>query len=124
MVTIVIPTRNETAIIRGSISQLFAYLHTHIHEDWHVIVADNGSTDSTRAIVRDLATTEPRIELLAIPEAGKGRAVLGAWKRAADSPQPIAGSSVYVFMDADLATDLVALPPLIAAIRSGADVAI
>ncbi|MDO8599653.1 MAG: glycosyltransferase [bacterium] len=125
MVAIVLPTRNESAIIRATLEQLLAFLHTHIHEDWHVVVADNGSTDDTRTIVRDVVTHEPRVELLEIPDPGKGLAVLTAWTRArtpADSLQLT--PDAFAFMDADLATDLRHLPELIAAIRNGADVAI
>lgn len=125
MVTLVLPTRNEAAIIRANLERLLAFLHKNIHEEYRVIVADNASTDTTRAIVRAISTHEPRVELLELPEPGKGGAVLAAWKAAAASYQLQAASNdVFVFMDADLATDLAALPQLISAIRSGADVAV
>ncbi|MDP3770826.1 MAG: glycosyltransferase [bacterium] len=129
MVWIVLPTRNEAPIIRANLERLLTFLGANIREDWHVTVADNASTDATRAIVREIAVREPRVELLEIPEAGKGGAVLVAWQRALqilDSRFSSQGGSasggqipVYVFMDADLATDLAALPTLISAIRSG-----
>lgn len=143
MITIVLPTRNEATIIRANLERLLAFLRTtslvsfralrpgsghaprEISQDWKVIVADNASTDATRAIVREIAAHEPRVELLELPEPGKGGAVLAAWRAAAASFQPQAASNDnFVFMDADLATDLRHLPELVAAIRNGADIAI
>ncbi|MBI4142321.1 glycosyltransferase [Candidatus Uhrbacteria bacterium] len=133
MVTIVLPTHNEAAIIRVNLDRVLAYLRQEIREPWEVIVSDNGSTDATRDIVREVAAREPHIQLLAIPETGKGRAVLTAWTHAVrqlsaigyrPAPARASGLSAFVFMDADLATDLKHLPELIAAIRSGADIAV
>lgn len=125
MISIVIPTRNEAAIIRANLERLLAFLRTNFHEDWKVIVANNASTDATRALVREVAAHEPRMKLFELPEAGKGEAVLSAWTHARTRAD---GSKLtpdaFAFMDADLATGLVALPALIAAIRSGADIAI
>jgi glycosyltransferase involved in cell wall biosynthesis len=146
MVTIVLPTRNEATIIGDNLRRLLAFLTANLHADWRVIIADNASTDATRAIVRDIAVRESHLELFELPEAGKGRAVLAAWTRAAShppapplpkggeestdfSPSPKDGEregvdDVFVFMDADLATDLRHVPELIAGIRAGADIAI
>src|SRR3989338_3835851 len=142
MITIVLPTSNEAAIIRANLERLLAFLHSpnvsfragreisHRDNQWRIIIADNGSTDNTRAIVREIATHEPRIELLEIPEAGKGGAVLAAWQRAMRESRIMNHESwdrtqcVFAFMDADLATDLTALPKLASAIRSGADIAV
>lgn len=125
MLWIILPTRNEATIIRENLERVLAFLRTNVREDWRVIVAVNGSTDQTVAIVREIAAREPRVELLEIPDAGKGGAVLAAWYAAAPSFQPPATSNdVFVFMDADLATDLRHLPELIAAIRSGVDIAV
>lgn len=121
MVTIVLPTRNEAAIIRENLQRLLTYCRTHLGgANWRIVIADNGSTDATAAIVRAVAATEPRVELLEIAKPGKGNAVLTAWKRAWEAHD---AHSAFVFMDADLATDLAALPKCIAAIRSGADIA-
>ncbi|MBI4449801.1 glycosyltransferase, partial [Candidatus Uhrbacteria bacterium] len=124
MLTVVLPTRNEAAIIRANLERLLAFLRTNTSEEWCVIVADNASMDATRAIVREIATTNPQVELLEIPKAGKGGAVLAAWQRALQIPDSRFQIPVFVFMDADLATDLAALPSLISAIRNDADIAV
>lgn len=148
MLHIVIPTHDEAPIIRSTLERLIVFLRTNfspnytdfydrekwdsghpaqhlVLDNWRIIVADNGSTDATREIVREVIARDPRIELFEIPEAGKGRAVLTAWKRA-DRQLGTWNLELgtFIFMDADLATDLDALPQLIAAIRNGADIAV
>jgi len=95
MLTIVLPTRNEAAIIRATLERLIAFLRANIRADWRIIVADNASTDATRDIVREIARREPRVSLFEIEEAGKGRAVLTAWRAAfASSTRRTAGSAL------------------------------
>ena len=150
VIIVVIPTRNEATIIRENLQRLAEFLRANLQEDWRVIVADNGSTDATRSIVRAIAAADPRMELLEIAEPGKGRAVLTAWKHAVPHPptpplpvgagetknsfSPSTGVegeregvddvSILIFMDADLATNLDGLPKLIDALQNGADIAI
>lgn len=124
MISIVLPARNEAVIIRGNLERLLAFLHASLHEEWRVVVAVNGSTDRTAAIVRSVAGEEPHVECLELPEAGKGRAVLTAWTHAVERSTSNAQHSTFVFMDADLATDLAALPKLVATIHSDAGIAV
>ncbi len=115
---VVLPALNEETIIAASCQQVAAFLARHFADwTWEIVVADNGSTDQTAAVVLALAQGEPRLRCLAVPRVGKGNAIKAAWQsRDAD---------VYCFMDADLATDLSALPALVAAVTSGGfDVAV
>ncbi|MBI4433432.1 glycosyltransferase [Candidatus Uhrbacteria bacterium] len=117
---IVLPARNESAIIADTLVELRAALTTHTPDDWHIIVADNGSADGTRDIVRAFTAENAHITLLELATPGKGHAVIAGWNSVA-AP---AAADVFVFMDADLATDCCHLPELVAAIRNGADIAI
>src|SRR4029453_17833407 len=58
-----------------------------------------------------IAAELPGVEVLVLPEAGRGRALRTAWLRS-DAP-------VLVYMDVDLSTDLAALLPLVAPLISG-----
>jgi glycosyltransferase involved in cell wall biosynthesis len=109
---VVLPALNEEPIIAASCQKVVAFLASHFSGwTWEVVVADNGSTDQTAAVVNNLARQEPHLRYLAAPLAGKGNAIRSAWQsRAADA---------YCFMDADLATDLSALPALVAAVAHG-----
>ena len=143
MITIVLPARNEALIIRANLARVCAFLDRDVHEPWQIIVAVNGSTDATATIVRATAAADPRIELLEVPGAGKGGAVIAGWTQAHSSsshlslpspPSPRSGAEregvgkkacdAFVFMDTDLATDLEVLPKLITGLRNGADIAV
>ncbi|MDO8425063.1 MAG: glycosyltransferase, partial [bacterium] len=160
MLWIVIPTRNEAAIIGRNLERLHTSLTSALHEPWRILVADNGSTDATRDIVRDVAARYSDIELYTLDRPGKGHAVMTAWRYAMhqkptpshSSLPPHSGgrrrtggggpeirsphsrweggqggvgalSDVFLFLDADLATDPKHVPELVAAIRGGADIA-
>ena len=87
------------------------------HIDWRVVIADNGSTDSTPEIGSRLSDGLDDVGFLRLDQRGRGRALKAAW-RASD-----AGAVAY--MDVDLSTDLEALPALVGAIEAGrCDVAI
>lgn len=128
MLWLVIPTHNEAAIIAQNLARLLAACRTAFaREEWRIVVADNASSDATRTIVARVAAHEPRLALRTLDRRGKGGAVMQAWRYALQmdgrTEEPIIGSSVYAFLDADLATDLQHLPELIAAVRGGADIA-
>jgi dolichyl-phosphate beta-glucosyltransferase len=81
-----------------------------------VVVVDDGSTDGTSDIARELLRMFSRSMLLQLPaNCGKGAAVRAGMLEA--------HGGLVVFMDADLATDLEALAALLGALDS-ADVAI
>lgn len=112
-ILIVIPTYNEELVIEKNLrAAAHAFERLLGGHDWELVVADNGSSDRTVEIVRDLSADRPRLSLLSVGKKGKGLAIREAWRsRDAD---------LYAFMDADLATDLRDVPALIeAAARSG-----
>ena len=61
-VTVVIPARNEEAIITATLERVVGYLHT-IEEryPWEIIVVDDGSGDRTGELIDGFAATEPRV---------------------------------------------------------------
>lgn len=114
---VVIPALNEECVIAANCRIVLQALTRQL-PDWEatLVIADNGSTDGTAAAVQQLAAAETRLCYLAVPRRGKGFAIAAGWQSAV--------ADVYVFMDADLATDLAALPTLVNAIaREGYDVA-
>ena len=87
------------------------------HVDWRVVIADNGSTDSTPEICRLLSETFEDVGYLRLEQRGRGRALKAAWRNS--------NAAAVAYMDVDLSTDLAALPVLVEAIQSGrCDVAI
>lgn len=113
-ILITIPTWNEAVVVRDTLMKVrdaaSRYLSGH---DVVIEVADNGSTDGTREIVRETGTAS----LLELGERGKGRAIRSSWERHLND------ADVLCFTDADLAADLSALPSLVDPIlRNAADV--
>jgi glycosyltransferase involved in cell wall biosynthesis len=116
-VDIVIPVYNEEHVLERSVETLRSFVAQHLPCSCRVLVADNASTDGTLAVAQDLARRYEDVDYLHIPQKGRGRALRKAWL---DSE-----ADVVSYMDVDLSTDLMAFPPLIAAIlEEGYDVAI
>lgn len=116
-VEIVVPVHNEQGALPASIRRLHEHLAERFPFAWRIVIADNASTDQTARVAAALAEDLPGVEVLDLPEKGRGRALRAAWT-ASDA-------DVLCYMDVDLSTDLDALLPLVAPLVSGhSDVAI
>ena len=82
MVSIVIATRNREALLRETLNALAAQQWP--RERLEILVADNGSTDGTRAAVASASAEagSPRVEYLYVGTPGKSHAVNAALARA------------------------------------------
>jgi glycosyltransferase involved in cell wall biosynthesis len=110
-VDVVVPVHDERAVLAATIRRLHQYLSAELPFAWRIVIADNASTDETPRIAASLAEDLPNVELLTLPEKGRGRALREAWRRS--------DADVVCYMDADLSTDLRALLPLLAPLVSG-----
>jgi putative flippase GtrA len=108
---VVVPVHNEEADLEPCLRRLHAHLSGQLPYPFRITVAENASTDATVEVAARVAAELPEVELLVLPEAGRGRALQKAWLRS-DAP-------VLVYMDVDLSTDLAALLPLVAPLISG-----
>jgi glycosyltransferase involved in cell wall biosynthesis len=64
-VTVVIPARNEEALITASLERVVAHLKTIEHRyPWELIVVDDGSSDRTGEMIDQFAATDERIHAL------------------------------------------------------------
>lgn len=97
---VTIPVLNEEDTLDRQLRILHTFLCAHFpHRDcWHIVIADNGSTDRTAAIARSLMDELPEVRFLQVPEKGVGLALKTSWT---SSKADIVG-----YMDLDLATDL------------------
>lgn len=57
---------NEEQALARTLDEALAFCHSHL-ADWEILVVDDGSTDSSAAIVRAYAAREPRVRLLQHP---------------------------------------------------------
>jgi|tagenome__1003787_1003787.scaffolds.fasta_scaffold20990052_7 putative flippase GtrA len=111
VIDVVVPVHNEEADLEPCLRRLHAHLSAELPYPFRITVAENASTDGTVFVARRVAAELPGIDVLELPEPGRGRALRTAWLRS-DAP-------VLVYMDVDLSTDLAALLPLVAPLISG-----
>jgi hypothetical protein len=93
--SVLIPARNEEANIEAAVRSIL----NNVEVDLEVLVADDHSTDATAAIVRQLATADPRVRLVRVPALPPG------WCGKQHACQVLAGHAsrpIALFMDADV----------------------
>ena len=73
-ISIVIPVHNEADFMPTAMERLFAELGT-VDAAFEVIVAENGSTDGTGELAEQIASTEPRLRVLRLPDPNYGAAM-------------------------------------------------
>ena len=96
--SIVLPVHNEERVVAGSVERLHAYLSNGFPFSWRIVIADNGSTDSTLSIARQLAERLPSVDVVEVAGPGAGRALKAAWGRST--------ADVVAYTDVDLSTGL------------------
>jgi glycosyltransferase involved in cell wall biosynthesis len=115
-IEIVLPVYNEEEVIEESVSCLHRFLSKNCDIPWEITIFSNGSTDRTVEIGTWLSKRFSRVNFRHINESGKAKTYKITW--------PASKASIVGFMDADLSTELEAIPKCIEAIKNGADIAI
>lgn len=113
--SVIVPAYNEQARISASLAKLARYLGEQSYS-WEVIVVDDGSNDSTGAVVRRWAAQHRGFRLETISHQGKGAAVRHGMLSAAGAHR--------LMCDADLAMPLEYLADFIRLVEKSCDVAI
>jgi len=114
---IVIPVFNEAQVLPQSVPKLLDFARRSLPGlHWRLVIADNGSTDGSAEVAGALAAVHPETEVLSLPRPGRGGALRAAWQNS--------DADILCYMDADLSTDLEALPALVEHVAQGWDLAI
>ena len=109
---IVIPVLNEEYGLVSSINKLHSFATSHLSQfEWNILIADNGSTDSTKQLCIDLSSELPNVGYIYLKQRGRGRALKKAWLGSE--------ADIVCYMDVDLSTDLAALPHLVSVLETG-----
>ena len=112
-VSVVVPAYNEAESLPELVERVRAVLAPR-EKPWEMIVVDDGSTDLTRAVLKDLATRVPELRYRSLlRNYGKSAALSVGFEEAR-------GSRV-VTMDADLQDDPAEIPALLAKLEEGWD---
>ena len=114
LISIVVPAYNEQEVLEEFHRQVGAVLDG-LDDDTEFVFVDDGSRDRTAEIMRDLATSDPRVRAVLLSRNFGHEAAIEAGLAASR------GDAVIV-MDADLQDGPDILPRLIAAWREGAEV--
>lgn len=115
MISLIVPTFNESASIEITLRRAAAAIHSS-GEQFEIIVVDDASPDGTAGIVQRLSGVLPVRLLQRSGRNGLASAVVAGWQ--------IAQGDLLAVMDADLQHPPEILTSLVAAIRSGADIAV
>lgn len=95
--SVVVPVWNEEANLRPLLRELLPVLGE-LGGAVEVLLVDDGSSDGSREVARELAAADPRVRPLPLPaHAGKGAALAAGFAAAA--------GEVVVTLDADLQSD-------------------
>ncbi len=104
--SVVVPTFNEQTRITSFIDRMRDQASRFV-ASWEIVVADDGSHDQTREIVKAIAAVDPRVRLLALPHRGKGAAVRhgllearGTWRFMADADLAMPADNLERFLTA------------------------
>jgi len=114
-VSIVVPAMDEAESLPTLVAQLHAVRDEHGLDLAQIILVDDGSSDATWPVMRDLAAAHPDVEALRLRRNfGKATALMVGIEQAR--------GAVIVTMDADLQDDPAELPQLLARIAEGCHV--
>ncbi|MEA1907470.1 MAG: dolichyl-phosphate beta-glucosyltransferase [Euryarchaeota archaeon] len=114
-VSLVLPAYNEAERLNAAVTKTAGVL-CKITSSFEIIIAEDGASDGTDKIAESLASEYPYVVHIHSDERlGRGTALNRAFKSA--------HGDILVYIDVDLATDMLHLSELIEQIRSGYDLA-
>jgi len=110
-ISIILPVYNEECILGENIPKIISCFDSIVGEDYEIVIADDGSTDDTPDIAKNLAGGDSRIKYFKGSSSRTRREILG-------EVIPSLESDIIAFMDMDLATDLKHARELIDAVEN------
>ena len=87
--------------LKISVKKLYNFLTNNISINWRLVIAENGSSDSTLEIAKSLSNEYSNITVRSYPKPGRGGVIKDCWSTS--------NADLVCYMDIDLSTDLEAL---------------
>lgn len=110
-IVITVPVYNEAARLERNVGVIVDFLGSNGYRS-KILIAEDGSRDGSHEVAKALRERNGQIEIIHNDSRlGRGQAIRKAWSDAK--------GDVFMFMDADLATDLRYLPALLDLLVSG-----
>lgn len=111
----VIPAYNEEEVLEENISLLNNYLKKILKKyKWKILISDNNSQDKTLDISKKLAKKYKSVSYKHMEERPKSLSIKNIWMSEK--------ADFYIYMDADLSTDIHHIPDLIKSLEEGYDI--
>jgi glycosyltransferase involved in cell wall biosynthesis len=107
-VDIVIPVLDEARVVGRSVRRVHEFCRRRLPYNWRIVVAENGSRDRTAEVAREVAAALDRVDVLALDQPGRGRALRAAWSTSR--------ADIVAYTDVDLSTALDGFLPLLRAL--------
>ena len=73
-VDIVIPVLNEAHVLAKSVATVRGFLNSAVTWQWRIVIVDNGSTDGTDDVGRQLTREYPDVQFVQLPQRGPSAA--------------------------------------------------
>ena len=111
LLDITVPVYNAEDALSAAITELVRFLRDGSSWRYEVVIVNNGSTDRTLQVSRNLERQYDAVHVMHLDEKGRGRAIRASWEQSS--------ADILCYMDVDLSTDLGALPALIEPLACG-----
>ena len=115
--TLLIPAYNEAKRLTGSLKTILQYCQDNLNMPYELLIVDDGSTDQTPEVVKQLQSNNPSLVLHRYSQnRGKGHALKTGMAQAK--------GKYILFMDADLSTPIEHVSEFLVKLREGMQVVI
>lgn len=115
-ISLIIPVYNEEENLRDLYREITRSL-SGLACEWEMVLVDDGSSDGSLSIIRELAAADPRVRYIAFARNCGQSAAFAAGFR-------FAGGDVVVTLDADLQNDPADIPSMLNVYEQGVDMVI
>jgi glycosyltransferase involved in cell wall biosynthesis len=107
----VIPIYNEEKVLENSICKLRKYLVDNVKNNWLIVIVENGSSDKSLEIAKNLSKKYSKIDCIHTDRKGRGYAL----KYALENSK----ADICLYMDVDLSTGLSAIQEAVLSMKKG-----